>query len=154
MDRSTYASRSSGELASAISGGGRSVRVIPLRYPQETASRGSTSSSPSWWRAALGKARAMGPLEWTEMALPCVAWVRRYRWKEDFQADLAAGITVGVMLVPQVPRLLRILFCFVRIECPLALGKRVPPNLLSSPMIAKWYKCNFLENCVLERSCS
>jgi hypothetical protein len=78
----------------------------------------------------------------------------RYSWKEDLQADLAAGITVGVMLVPQVPRLLRILFCFVRIECPLALGKRVPPNLLPSPMIAKWYKCNFLENCVLERSCS
>jgi sulfate transporter 4 len=28
--------------------------------------------------------------------------MRSYRWKEDLQADLAAGITVGVMLVPQV----------------------------------------------------
>lgn len=44
----------------------------------------------------------MGPLEWAEAALPCVAWTRKYRWKEDLQADLAAGITVGVMLVPQV----------------------------------------------------
>jgi hypothetical protein len=66
----------------------------------------------------------MEPLEWAEVALPCVAWMRRYRWKEDLQADLAAGITVGVILVPQVPRLLLgTLFCFVRIECPHALGK-------------------------------
>lgn len=102
MERASYASRSSGELASAISGGGRSVRVIPLRHPRETASAGSTSSPPSWWRAAVGKARGMGPLEWAEAALPCVSWMRRYRWKEDLQADLTAGITVGVMLVPQV----------------------------------------------------
>ncbi|KAK3132520.1 hypothetical protein QOZ80_6AG0523520 [Eleusine coracana subsp. coracana] len=90
MERASYASRSSGGP----------LRVIPLRYPPETASRGSTSS-PSWWRAAVRKARDMGPLEWAEATLPCVSWMRRYRWKEDLQADLAAGITVGVMLVPQ-----------------------------------------------------
>jgi sulfate transporter 4 len=28
--------------------------------------------------------------------------MQKYRWKEDLRADLAAGITVGVMLVPQV----------------------------------------------------
>jgi sulfate transporter 4 len=44
----------------------------------------------------------MGPLDWAEAALPCVAWTRNYRWKQDLQADLASGITVGVMLVPQV----------------------------------------------------
>ncbi|EMS45032.1 Sulfate transporter 4.1, chloroplastic [Triticum urartu] len=49
----------------------------------------------------MERARAMGPWEWAEAALPCLAWMRSYRWKEDFQADLAAGITVGVMLVPQ-----------------------------------------------------
>ncbi|VAI16806.1 unnamed protein product [Triticum turgidum subsp. durum] len=48
----------------------------------------------------MERARAMGPWEWAEAALPCLAWMRSYRWK-DFQADLAAGITVGVMLVPQ-----------------------------------------------------
>ncbi|KAL6600553.1 hypothetical protein ACP70R_045353 [Stipagrostis hirtigluma subsp. patula] len=102
MERSSYASRSSGELnAAAASGGGRPVRVIPLRQPTEAAARGSASSSSPWWRAAVGRARGMGPLEWAEAALPCVAWMRRYRWKEDLQADLAAGITVGVMLVPQ-----------------------------------------------------
>ncbi|CAL5064045.1 unnamed protein product [Urochloa decumbens] len=97
MERS-YASRSSGELATAASGSGRPVRVIPLRHPPGF---GSISSSPPWWRAAVGRARSMGPLEWAEAALPCVAWMRKYRWKEDLQADLAAGITVGVMLVPQ-----------------------------------------------------
>jgi len=100
MERSSYASRSSSELAAAASGGGRTLRVIPMRHPLGS---GSTSSSSSpWWRAAVGRARAMGPLEWAEAALPCVAWTRKYRWKEDLQADLAAGITVGVMLVPQV----------------------------------------------------
>ncbi|XP_034583215.1 sulfate transporter 4.1, chloroplastic isoform X3 [Setaria viridis] len=98
MERS-YASRSSGELATAASGGGRPVRVIPLRQPPGFGS--ISSSSPPWWRAAVGRARDMGPLEWAEAALPCVAWMRKYRWKEDLQADLAAGITVGVMLVPQ-----------------------------------------------------
>ncbi|XP_062193851.1 sulfate transporter 4.1, chloroplastic-like isoform X2 [Phragmites australis] len=102
MEKSSYASRSSGEVSAAASVGGRPVRVIPLRHPPEAAARGSTSSSsPPWWRAAVGTARGMGPLEWAEAALPCVAWMRRYRWKEDLQADLAAGITVGVMLVPQ-----------------------------------------------------
>ncbi|CAL5081770.1 unnamed protein product [Urochloa decumbens] len=98
MERS-YASRSSGELATAASGSGRPVRVIPLRHPPGFGS--ISSSSPPWWRAAVGRARSMGPLEWAEAALPCVAWMRKYRWKEDLQADLAAGITVGVMLVPQ-----------------------------------------------------
>ncbi|CAN6162553.1 unnamed protein product [Urochloa humidicola] len=96
MERS-YASGSSGELATAASGSGRPVRVIPLRHPPDFV---PISSSPPWWRAAVGRARGMGPLEWAEAALPCVAWMRKYRW-EDLQADLAAGITVGVMLVPQ-----------------------------------------------------
>jgi sulfate transporter 4 len=76
------------------------VRVIPLRHPPGFGSVSSSSSSP-WWRAAVGRARGMGPVEWAEAALPCVAWMQKYRWKEDLRADLAAGITVGVMLVPQ-----------------------------------------------------
>lgn len=102
MEKSSYASASSGELAAVASGGGRSVRVIPLRHPQEAAARGSASSSPSLWSVAVERTRGMGPWEWAEAALPCLAWMRRYRWKEDLQADLAAGVTVGVMLVPQV----------------------------------------------------
>uniref|UniRef100_A0A0D9XBG9 STAS domain-containing protein n=1 Tax=Leersia perrieri TaxID=77586 RepID=A0A0D9XBG9_9ORYZ len=93
MEKS-YASASSGELSAV---GGRPVRVIPLRHPQER----SPPSPPSWWSVAVEKARAMGPRDWAEAALPCLSWMRSYRWEEDLQADLAAGITVGVMLVPQ-----------------------------------------------------
>jgi sulfate transporter 4 len=105
MERSSFASASSGELAAAaVSGLGRPVRVIPLRHPLDA--RGPASSSaaagPSLLSAAMERARGMGPWEWAETALPCLAWMRSYRWKEDLQADLAAGITVGVMLVPQV----------------------------------------------------
>nr|CAB3504581.1 unnamed protein product [Digitaria exilis] len=106
---------SSGELAAAASGGGRSVRVIPLRHPLGF---GSISSSPPW-------ARDMGPLEWAEAALPCVAWMRKYRWKEDLQADLAAGITVGVMLVPQDGKLQR--------ELRGETGASAPPPLQVAP---------------------
>ncbi|XP_051186420.1 sulfate transporter 4.1, chloroplastic [Lolium perenne] len=105
MDRSSFASASSGELAAAaVSGLGRPVRVIPLRHPTDTAARGPASSAAapsSLLSAAMERARGMGPWEWAETALPCLAWMRRYRWKEDLQADLTAGITVGVMLVPQ-----------------------------------------------------
>jgi sulfate transporter 4 len=106
MERSSFASASSGELAAAaVSGLGRPVRVIPLRHPLDTSARGAASSSasaPSLLSVAMERARGMGPWEWAETALPCLAWMRSYRWKEDLQADLAAGITVGVMLVPQV----------------------------------------------------
>ncbi|KAF2915234.1 hypothetical protein DAI22_09g015400 [Oryza sativa Japonica Group] len=96
MEKS-YASASSGELGVVAGGGGRSVRVIPLRHPQEAVA----GSSPSWWSVVMVKARGMGPRDWAEAALPCLSWMRTYRLKEDLQADLAAGITVGVMLVPQ-----------------------------------------------------
>ena len=105
MEKSSYASASSGELAVPASGVGRPVRVIPLRQPLEAAARGPASFSPSLWSSAMERARGMGPREWAEAALPCLAWMRSYPWKEDFQADLAAGVTVGVMLVPQVPLL-------------------------------------------------
>ncbi|KAM3274458.1 hypothetical protein ACQJBY_043507 [Aegilops geniculata] len=102
MEKSSFASASSGELTAAVYGAGRPVRVIPLRHPLDAAVReAAASSSPSPLSAAMERARAMGPWEWAEAALPCLAWMRSYRWKEDFQADLAAGITVGVMLVPQ-----------------------------------------------------
>lgn len=40
--------------------------------------------------------------EWIEMFVPCYRWMRIYNWSEYLQADLMAGVTVGVMLVPQV----------------------------------------------------
>ncbi|XP_040383396.1 sulfate transporter 4.1, chloroplastic-like [Oryza brachyantha] len=100
MEKS-YASTSSGDLGVMAGGGGRPVRVIPLRHPLEAVAGRSAPSSPSWLSVMVEKARGMGPRDWAEAALPCLSWMRRYKWKEDLQADLAAGITVGVMLVPQ-----------------------------------------------------
>lgn len=40
-------------------------------------------------------------VEWIEVFLPCVRWIRTYKWREYLQVDLMAGVTVGVMLVPQ-----------------------------------------------------
>ncbi|MFH4980166.1 hypothetical protein AB6A40_006875 [Gnathostoma spinigerum] len=33
--------------------------------------------------------------------MPIIKWIRRYRWKSWFAGDLLAGITVGIMHVPQ-----------------------------------------------------
>lgn len=39
--------------------------------------------------------------EWIELFIPCYRWIRAYKWREYLQLDLMAGITVGIMLVPQ-----------------------------------------------------
>ncbi|KAL6977305.1 Sulfate transporter 4.1, chloroplastic [Sarracenia purpurea var. burkii] len=100
----TYASPSSGDISGDLTSGsmpttGRPVKVIPLQHPTA-----STSSSPpafplvSRWRSKL---KRMTSMEWIELFLPCYRWLRSYKWREYFQLDLMAGITVGVMLVPQ-----------------------------------------------------
>lgn len=105
----TYASTSSHNIAafsaSASDSSGamptRSVRVIPLQHPTTTSSSSSSSFSPliSRWRTKL---RRMTTTEWIELFLPCYRWIRTYKWRDYLQADLMAGITVGIMLVPQV----------------------------------------------------
>ncbi|KAM7494958.1 hypothetical protein LguiB_029567 [Lonicera macranthoides] len=104
----TYASTSSHNIAavsaSALDSSGamptRSVRVIPLQHPTTTSTSSSSSFSPliSRWRTKL---RRMTTTEWIELFLPCYRWIRTYKWRDYLQADLMAGITVGIMLVPQ-----------------------------------------------------
>ncbi|CAI8592156.1 unnamed protein product [Vicia faba] len=102
----TFASHSYSDLPSAsaampstASGSSRPIRVIPMQHPNVA----SSSSLPpnvafSRWTSKL---RQMTWLEWLEFFLPCSRWIRIYKWREYFQLDLMAGITVGVMLVPQ-----------------------------------------------------
>ncbi|KAK1570924.1 hypothetical protein Q3G72_009111 [Acer saccharum] len=110
----TYASPSSLDLAassssasaasssaSAMPHSNRPVKVIPLQHP-------TTSSSPlgqSFLSDAFNKRieilKRMTWIEWIEMVLPCFRWIRTYNYREYLQVDLMAGITVGVMLVPQ-----------------------------------------------------
>lgn len=41
-------------------------------------------------------------IEWIDFFFPCSRWMRTYKVNEYLQPDLMAGITVGIMLVPQV----------------------------------------------------
>ncbi|XP_074558582.1 sulfate transporter 4.1, chloroplastic-like [Curcuma longa] len=80
-------------------GGSRAVKVIPLQPPAAPPSPVSQSAEVfGRWAARV---RSMSATDWLELLLPCTRWMRNYRLREYLQADLMAGITVGVMLVPQ-----------------------------------------------------
>ncbi|CAI9773985.1 unnamed protein product [Fraxinus pennsylvanica] len=101
----TYASPSSGELNrfNLMSGTTtRPVKIIPLQHPStSTATTPSSSSFSGVLTRWIAKVKQMTWMEWIEFFLPCYRWIRTYRWREYLQPDLMAGITVGVMLVPQ-----------------------------------------------------
>nr|XP_027104547.1 sulfate transporter 4.1, chloroplastic-like [Coffea arabica] len=85
----------------------RPVKIIPLQHPSDTASYSSSSSYTKQsavssvvekWKT---KVKRMTWTEWIETFLPCYRWIRTYKWREYLQIDLMAGLTVGIMLVPQ-----------------------------------------------------
>lgn len=39
--------------------------------------------------------------DWLLTAIPCLSWLKTYNWKLTFPADLMAGLTVGLMVIPQ-----------------------------------------------------
>ncbi|KAK9070506.1 hypothetical protein SSX86_010908 [Deinandra increscens subsp. villosa] len=105
----TYASSSLPDLvtsASAMSARtpatSRAVKVIPLQHPYGGGGGGPdttpTPASFSRWRA---KVKRMKTVDWLDLFLPCSRWIRTYNWRDNLQPDLIAGITVGIMLVPQ-----------------------------------------------------
>jgi len=102
----TFASHSYSDLPSAASMPTRPIRVIPMQHPNLTSSSNSLPPNIAISRFA-SKLRGMTWLEWIEFLIPCSRWIRIYKWREYLQSDLMAGITVGVMLVPQVTLLLR-----------------------------------------------
>ncbi|CAK9187483.1 unnamed protein product [Ilex paraguariensis] len=95
----TYASSSHSNL-SDMPTSNRPVKIIPLQHPS-TASSSSSSSTAAVFSRWKAKVNRMTATEWIEMFLPCYRWIRTYKWREYFQVDLMAGVTVGVMLVPQ-----------------------------------------------------
>lgn len=99
-----FASSSSPSPTSISTGGSRSVKIIPLEHPSATASSSSLSASSSASVISKWKARMKGMTwkEWIELFFPCYRWMRTYKVREYLQPDLMAGITVGIMLVPQV----------------------------------------------------
>ncbi|CAL5343335.1 unnamed protein product [Camellia sinensis] len=105
----TYASSSLSDLATSAAAAdqtsmpttGRPVRVIPLEHPTATTSTSSSSSSSSSLSRWRSKLKRMTFEEWIELFIPCYRWIRTYKWRDYLQLDLMAGITVGIMLVPQ-----------------------------------------------------
>ncbi|KAJ7560535.1 hypothetical protein O6H91_04G134000 [Diphasiastrum complanatum] len=72
------------------------VKVLPLHHPSinDPNSHRSVNRFLSFiWRAC----------SWwqLECIFPCIRWMKSYSFKENFKADVVAGITVGTMLVPQ-----------------------------------------------------
>lgn len=104
MDKS-YTSPSSGDLTGLTrTYSNRPVKVIPLQHPETTSSSGFslTRSSSSMFDRWKSKMKAMTVTEWISVFLPCYRWIRSYNFHDCLQCDLMAGITVGVMVVPQV----------------------------------------------------
>ncbi|KAL6581034.1 Sulfate transporter 4.1, chloroplastic [Orobanche minor] len=97
MERLSYSSAGAGDLYS-FGSTTQPVKVIHLQHPTTSASTGRTSYFLEKWRA---KMKRMTWTEWIQLFLPCYRWIRTYKWREYLQADLMAGMTVGVMLVPQ-----------------------------------------------------
>lgn len=97
-----FASSSSPSPTSISTGGSRSVKIIPLEHPSATSSSSASSSSSSSvvskWKSRM---KGMTRKEWIELFFPCYRWMRTYKVREYLQPDLMAGITVGIMLVPQ-----------------------------------------------------
>ncbi|KAJ8540348.1 hypothetical protein K7X08_030267 [Anisodus acutangulus] len=97
MDRKTYALTTNSPDFASMSTGSRSVKIIPLEHPSTTSSS-SLPSVVSKWKAMI---KRMTWKEWIELFFPCYRWMRTYKVREYLQSDLMAGITVGIMLVPQ-----------------------------------------------------
>ncbi|CAL1374436.1 unnamed protein product [Linum trigynum] len=104
---STYASSSYPDLSSpampTAGGVSRPVKIIPLQHPSVGAgSSSSSSNSPAAFFSGLAtKWKRLTFLQFIDGLFPCYRWIRTYRWRDDFQVDLIAGLTIGIMLVPQ-----------------------------------------------------
>ncbi|KAL8166803.1 hypothetical protein V2J09_008302 [Rumex salicifolius] len=108
-----FASPSSGDLANLANitssaatlppGSPRTLRVIPLQHPEPSPGLAELLEKTSnnvigKWKENL---KGMSAADWISVFLPCYRWIRSYRLKEYLQNDVVAGLTVGVMLVPQ-----------------------------------------------------
>ncbi|KZV44882.1 putative sulfate transporter 4.2-like [Dorcoceras hygrometricum] len=108
MAEISFSSPSAGELTSAATR--HPVKIIHLQHPSSSPKPTLSSLADdlgvfSTWKA---KMKRMTLTDWIQLFLPCYRWISTYKWSEYLQPDLMAGITVGVMLVPQVSSHLRL----------------------------------------------
>ncbi|CAA0809402.1 Sulfate transporter 4.1- chloroplastic [Striga hermonthica] len=97
MEGLSCSSPSAGDLTS-YGGATRPVKIIQLQHPTTS---GSTAPYSKFWGKWTARMKRMTRTEWIQLFLPCHRWISNYKWREYLQADLMAGMTVGVMLVPQ-----------------------------------------------------
>ncbi|XP_062092758.1 sulfate transporter 4.1, chloroplastic-like isoform X2 [Humulus lupulus] len=102
----TYASPSLTDLVeeeSTMRTTTRPVKIIPLQHPSTTSSSSSSSTSTpaSLFYKWTSKVQRMTWIDWLDLLLPCSRWIRTYKWREYLQIDVMAGVTIGIMLVPQ-----------------------------------------------------
>ncbi|KAJ6317593.1 hypothetical protein OIU76_013187 [Salix suchowensis] len=79
----------------------RPVKIIPLQHPNSTTSSSLNPLSRALFSRWTAKIKRTTLVQWIDTFLPCCRWIRTYKWREHFQLDLMAGLTVGIMLVPQ-----------------------------------------------------
>ncbi|KAJ6909506.1 hypothetical protein NC652_020473 [Populus alba x Populus x berolinensis] len=79
----------------------RPVKIIPLQHPNTTTSSSLNPLPGALFSRWTAKVKRITLVQWIDTFLPCCRWIRTYKWREYFQPDLMAGLTVGVMLVPQ-----------------------------------------------------
>ncbi|KAB5538867.1 hypothetical protein DKX38_016400 [Salix brachista] len=92
-------SASSSSLKSSMPN--RPVKTIPLQHPDTASTSSSTPLAQAMFSRWTTKIKRTTPSQWIDTFLPCCRWIRTYKWREYLQPDLMAGLTVGVMLIPQ-----------------------------------------------------
>ncbi|XP_075483521.1 sulfate transporter 4.1, chloroplastic-like [Primulina tabacum] len=98
MAEITFSSPSAVDLATR-----QPVKIIHLQHPSSSpkatlSSLANNHGAFSTWKA---KVKRMTLMDWIQLFLPCSRWISTYKWREYLHPDLMAGITVGIMLVPQ-----------------------------------------------------
>ncbi|KAG6763634.1 hypothetical protein POTOM_031064 [Populus tomentosa] len=123
----------------------RPVKIIPLQHPNTT-----TSSSLNLLPGALfsrwtAKVKRTTLVQWIDTFLPCCRWIRTYKWREYFQLDLMAGLTVGVMLVPQLGRVWLLGNDVLSVEFRYVCNQTQPSVILLFPseqcLMQNWQDC-------------
>ncbi|KAL3838102.1 hypothetical protein ACJIZ3_022693 [Penstemon smallii] len=101
MEETNYhASPSARDLTALSTTTTRPVKIIQLQHPTTTSTT-TTAGTSSYFAKWTAKMKRMNSTEWIQTFLPCYRWISAYKWREYLQADVMAGVTVGVMLVPQ-----------------------------------------------------
>lgn len=127
MEGTRYSSPSVGDLTS-YGTASRPVKIIQLQHPSTSASAAPSSSFFEKWKA---KVKRMTWTEWIQLFLPCYRWISTYKWREYLQPDLMAGITVGVMLVPQVLKTYQYLNICIYVYSPVFIDDNLCAVLLN-----------------------